>query len=164
MTDDGARASQLIHKVRWFVDPDDFHGRMRADPGWAAAVRFVCEHGIPLSVFYGRAVEPGEPLWLPADTEVAIGFEQWVSQICGGCGLHRLDWPVEDSETWKGKIDTCFGCVELSDTKKTIPKSVSDARRQAMRIYLVPRPEPEKLLLLAHERGEIELDQLPDFT
>lgn len=162
MTDETDRVSQLIHRVRWYVDPDEFHNRMRADPGWATAVQFSCAHGIPLSVFFGRVVEPGEALWLPEDTEAAIGFEQWSSQLCGGCGLHRLDWPEERSETWKGTITTCFGCVELADTKAGIPKDVSDARRQSMRIYLVPRPERERLLLEAHEHGE--LDDLPDFT
>lgn len=162
MNDAEAAASELIHKARWWVDPVEFHNRMRADAAWVAAVRFSCEHGIPISVFFGRVIEPGDPLWLTADTEVAIGFEQWLSAVCPACGLHRLDWESERDETWKGRIETCFGCVELADTRKTIPEKVGADRRAAMRVYLVPRSEQERLLLEAHERGEIENQELRD--
>jgi hypothetical protein len=120
VTVESSAASELLHKARWWVDPVEFHERMRSDPAWVAAVRFACEHGIPISVFFGRVVEPGEPLWLPDDTEVAIGFEQWVAAVCPNCGLHRLDWEHEHDETFKGRIETCFGCVELADTRRSI--------------------------------------------
>lgn len=154
--------SGLIHQTRWWVDPIAFHNRMRDDPAWATAVQYACGHGIPVSVFFGRVVEVGQPTWLVEDTEVAIGFEQWQAQLCPHCGLHRLDWPRERDETFKGRTETCFGCVELADTRRGIPKSVSDDRRQAMRVYLVPRSDQERELLEAHERGEIDTDELQE--
>jgi hypothetical protein len=162
VTVESSAASELLHKARWWVDPVEFHERMRSDPAWVAAVRFACEHGIPISVFFGRVVEPGEPLWLPDDTEVAIGFEQWVAAVCPNCGLHRLDWEHEHDETFKGRIETCFGCVELADTRRSIPEKTADDRKMALRVYLVPRSQPERDLLEAHERGEIDGTELTE--
>lgn len=162
---DGADAAHLIHQLRWWTDPEAFHWRMRDDPGWAAGIRFACEHGIPASVFFGRVVRPGEPQWLAEDTETAVAFEQWAGQICGGCGLHPLDWPSERDETWKGRIDTCFGCAEIGDTRSMIPKSMSEARRSSIRVHLVPRSAPERTLLEAREEGLVPDDiEVPDFT
>lgn len=160
MTVEAAAASELIHKARWWVDPVEFHGRMRSDPSWAAAVKFCCDHGIPISVFFGRVVEPGAPMWLAEDTEVAIGFEQWAAAVCSNCGLHRFDWEHERDETFKGTIVTCFGCVELADTRRTIPEKTADDRKMALRVYLVPRTQVERDLLEAHERGEIDGGEL----
>lgn len=155
---------ELRHQLRDAIDVADFHHRMRNDRRWALAITYAATHGIPLSVFLGRVVEPGEPVWLLEDTQAAMGFEQWSAAICSGCGLHPLDWPDERDETWRGQIDMCHGCIEMADTRATIPDKVSDDRRRAMRVYLVPRPEPERLLLEAHERGEIDTDDMPGFT
>jgi hypothetical protein len=159
---DTAADAWALHQVRAWVSIEAFHHRMRSDPAWAAQVAFCCRVGIPLSEFLGRVPDPGEPRWLDEDRDVAVGFERWSTGICPGCGLHRLDWLDERDETWKGTIEVCHGCVEIGDTRATIPKKVSDERRAALRVYLTPRTARERILLEAHERGEIETDDLPD--
>lgn len=154
--------AEAIHQLRGWVDPEDFHNRMRADLHWAAAVRFACRNGIPLSVFHGRIPTPDEPLWLPDDRDTAVAHEMWVSQVCGGCGLHPLDWPIEKVETYKGRVETCHGCREMADTRKTIPADTSEAARAAMRVFLVPRSEIERLILDEYADGNLE--DLEDFN
>jgi hypothetical protein len=154
--------AEALHQLRGWVDPEDFHNRMRADPHWAAGVRIAGRAGIPLSQFHGRVPAAGEPLWLPEDRDTAVAFELWSSQVCGGCGLHPLDWPDEQSETYKGRISTCHGCREMADSRATIPNDVSDTHRAAIRVFLVPRPAIERLILDEYDAGR--LDNLEDFN
>lgn len=161
MNPEAAFTAAVAHQARGLIDVEAFHWRMRDDPRWAVAVRYACEHGIPLSVFLGRVVEPGEPVWDEDDRDVALGYTLWISGVCGSCGLHRLDWEHERDETWKGTIVTCFGCVELADTRAQIPDSVSAERRATQRVFLTPRTERERILLEAVERGDLDVDDLP---
>jgi hypothetical protein len=152
----------LAHSIRGWTDPAEFHHWMRNDPMFATGVRFVCRVGIPYSEFLGRIPGPGEPRWLAADREVAIEFERWSSQVCGGCGLHPLDWENERDETWKGVVQACFGCREIADTKRSIPEKARD--RTDLQVSLLPRSERERLLLDAIDQGEMEPDVLDLLT
>lgn len=160
MTDAATDAASQIHVLRGWRDPETFHAAMRDDPTWAVMVRFVCEHGIPMSEFLGRVARPGEPRWTAWDRQVAVEYTRWSGQVCQGCGLHPLDWPNERDETHAGVIDKCHGCAELADARSTIPDDVSDERRSAMRVHLRRRSRRELELLEAMERGDIEWEDI----
>lgn len=158
--------AEAAHTVRWWSDPEGFHHRMRADPRFAAEISFCNERGIPHSIFLGRLWpnpdDPTEPQWLDVDQDVAMAHHTWAGQVCPHCGLHPLDWPTERSETWKGVLSTCWGCVEVADTMSTIPKDVSEERRRHIRAHLVPRTESERLILEAYDADRIGFDELQD--
>lgn len=72
------------------------------------ALGYCAPHGIPLSVFLGRVVYPGDPVWLERDAQAAV----WWSQLCKDCGHHPDEtfgpgqqdkWNAEMS----GHCDTC---------------------------------------------------------
>jgi hypothetical protein len=96
---------------------------------------------------------------------VAVEFERWSGQVCGGCGLHPLDWENELDETYKGVVSACFGCREIADTKAQIPEKQQN--RPELQVGLVPRSERELLLLDAVDKGEMDpevLDVLDQLT
>lgn len=70
--------------------------------------------GIPHSVFMGRVVGPGEPMWLPEDADLALEWQAEQDITCKGCGQ-----PVDESTAtaseggYEGHAVVCFGCREL---------------------------------------------------
>jgi len=57
----------------------------------AAILRFCCTAGIPRSVFLGRVVGPGEPLWLPEDRQAALEWQAYQDALCPGCKRPRVE-------------------------------------------------------------------------
>jgi hypothetical protein len=154
---------EILHLSRDLTDPETFHHHMRADPVFAAKVRYSCDHSIPWTVFNGRTWpnprDPREPQWLDDDRELAVAWVMWSAQLCPGCGLHPLDWPNERDETHKGVIDVCWGCLEVEDTRASIPEGKTPGeqrRRSATRVRLQYRDPNEKILLDAREAGLVD--------
>lgn len=162
--DRAVEAAGLLHLLRDSSDPAAFHHWMRHDPSWAVKVRFVCRVGIPMTEFLGRVPQPGKPRWTAFDRQVAMEYERWSGQVCPNCGLHPLDWENERDETYKGVVEACFGCRELSDTRAQLPSDLSEERRSELRVYLTPRSERERVLLDAVDRDELPADVLDDLT
>lgn len=54
--------------------------------------------GIPHSVFGGREVLPGAPIWLPRDRELALAWAAEERATCPGCGSKPADWYDEDGK------------------------------------------------------------------
>jgi predicted Fe-S protein YdhL (DUF1289 family) len=78
-----------------------------------AVLEFCCAAGIPRSVFLGRVVAEGEPLWLPEDRQAALEYQAYQKSLCpGGCGRTRsesFDISMDDRydvETW-----VCHACA-----------------------------------------------------
>jgi hypothetical protein len=63
--------------------------------------------GIPLSVFLGRAVGPGEPQWLASDRRAALDFQAYEARRCRNCGTHPDD--IADG-TFHAHLEQCKGC------------------------------------------------------
>lgn len=57
----------------------------------AAVLEFCCTAGIPRSVFLGRVVAEGEPLWLPADREAVLEWQAYQKSLCSGCKRPRSE-------------------------------------------------------------------------
>jgi hypothetical protein len=66
--------------------------------------------GIPLSVFLGRAVRPGEdPQWLPSDRDDALAWQAFENRRCRSCGTHPDEW-AEDKMAYHAHLHECRGC------------------------------------------------------
>jgi len=76
------------------------------------ALRYCAPRGIPLSVFLGRTVYPGEPQWLPDDVEAALEWQAEQARLCSGCG-HSLDETMgpDQFDKWNAeKTGACDAC------------------------------------------------------
>ena len=72
------------------------------------ALGYCAPHGIPLSVFLGRVIYPGDQIWLERDAQAAV----WWSQLCTVCGHHPDDvFGPDQQDKWNaemsGHCDTC---------------------------------------------------------
>lgn len=127
-----------LHLTRFSPDPAEFHERLRADPVVADALGFCAEHGIPLSIFFGRAypnpTDPTEPYWLPEDTADALGHRAWSRGVCTQCGLHERDWENERDQPYVARARLCNGCKEVIEANE---EYVDHETPQAVHMRLV---------------------------
>jgi hypothetical protein len=80
-----------------------------------AALLYCAPRGIPLSVFLGEVVYPGNPQWLPDDTAAALDWLAYERSRCDGCGQQIADTVgKEHFDKWNAeKTGTCDGCRAL---------------------------------------------------
>jgi hypothetical protein len=69
-------------------------------------MEFCCTAGIPASVFCGRVVGPGEPLWLADDRRAALEYQAYKKSLCPGCQRPR-------SESFDVGMDDAYSVVAL---------------------------------------------------
>lgn len=74
-----------------------------------AALEYCAPRGIPLSVFLGRIVYPGDPQWLPRDVEAAMW---WLASRCTSCGQDTNQTVgVDHVDKWNAEISGyCDSC------------------------------------------------------
>lgn len=77
-----------------------------------AALAYCAPRGIPLSVFLGRAMYPGDPVWLEDDTVAALEWHADDAYRCDGCGLDTRETVGPDNEDkWNAELSGhCDGC------------------------------------------------------
>jgi hypothetical protein len=78
-------------------------------PAERAALAYCGPRGVPLSVFLGRVVYPGEPQWLEDDAVAAL---EWLADEhgrCGGCG-HLTSETVGPGEFDKWNAEKSGAC------------------------------------------------------
>lgn len=87
---------------------------MDLTPTERAALDYCAPRGIPLSVFLGRPVYPGNPQWLERDTQAAMW---WQANVCTGCGQLLTETMVDFDESnprrefeWQARGDWCHCC------------------------------------------------------
>lgn len=135
-----------LHAGRLVPNADEFHDRLRADPVLAEAMAFCADHGIPLSIFLGRAypnpLDPTEPLWRPQDTSDALGYRIWLMAVCPSCGLHERDWENEREQPYMARALLCNGCKEVIEANK---EYVDHETPQAVHMRLVHNDEGEAI-------------------
>lgn len=92
--------------------PPKIRDRYRASRAFRDRVDFACSHGIPLSVFDGRPVGPGDPVWTPEDQAVALVWQEEQAMRCPGCG-HPLDETTDDRHVtaWHAQAVVCHACA-----------------------------------------------------
>jgi hypothetical protein len=87
-----------------------------------AALAYCAPRGIPLSVFLGRVVYPGEPQWLPDDTVAALDWLAYDMARCSGCG-HQLADTVGPGEfdKWNAeKSGACDACRAIDRAARLV--------------------------------------------
>lgn len=84
-----------------------------------AALRYCAPLGIPLSVFLGRVINPGEPDWLPKDSQAAVW---WKTRFCTGCG-NLIDecWADEEvAPEYDTDVIRCWACEAVGQEMNVI--------------------------------------------
>lgn len=81
-----------------------------------AALTYCGPRGIPLSVFLGRVVYPGDPEWLPDDTLAAFDWLERDMRTCVGCGQDTAETVgPEHADKWNAEVaGRCDACVARS--------------------------------------------------
>lgn len=68
--------------------------------------------GVPRSVFLGRVVQSGEPLWLPEDRWWALALLEAEAGLCGDCGFPLAEATHADHEySYDAHITKCHACL-----------------------------------------------------
>lgn len=71
--------------------------------------------GVPRSVFLGRVVGSGEPLWLPEDRWWALALLEVECGQCRDCGQPLDESTHADSEfAYDASVSRCHGCSAAS--------------------------------------------------
>jgi len=88
---------------------------------------FAAHHfRIPRSVFLGRVVAEGEPLWLDDDRESALAYIEYLDSLCGGCGNPAAESMDEAND---GKYEAvpvhCFACAARDAENRAASKARS---------------------------------------
>lgn len=91
--------------------------------------------GIPLSVFLGRVVGPGDPVWLLSDRDAALAWAEREARICKRCGTDPEAWD-EDPLAFHAHLQQCKGCQEQQRASES-----PDARNgRGIAAVVVPGP------------------------
>jgi len=89
---------------------------MAESPVDALERQYACTRGIPLSIFRGRVVNPGEPYWLPADIEAALKWQLAENLRCPGCGYSKAEtMRREDEVDYDAEAVICHACREIAN-------------------------------------------------
>jgi hypothetical protein len=76
------------------------------------AMQYCGPRGIPLSVFLGRVVGPGDPQWLPEDVAAALKWQSEQDLLCPGCGQPRGE-SFDKSSRYTVVSHRCEACAAL---------------------------------------------------
>lgn len=76
-----------------------------------AALGYVAPRGIPLSVFLGRVVYPGDPQWTERDATAALWWKAEQDKLCGNCGQDLTESTAEGADfKFRAEGIWCHGC------------------------------------------------------
>ena len=68
--------------------------------------------GVPHSVFKGRVVQPGAPLWTGKDRALAVALHRIEAVRCSGCGQDRRESLHPDNEfSYVATAQRCHACA-----------------------------------------------------
>lgn len=84
------------------------------------ALRYCAPRGIPLSVFRGRVVCPGDPAWLDGDFVAALEWQAYEDGKCPGCGQPASESMADedDSPAYEAEALRCHACKVRSITER----------------------------------------------
>lgn len=113
-------------------------------PGERAALTYCAPRGVPLSVFQGRTVYPGEPMWLEDDMLAALEWQAEQARLCSGCG-HNLDDTMgpANSDKWNAEIAGACDACKAIDRAARIAAGVDDLDANAGVRYRTWRDEED---------------------
>lgn len=108
-------------------------------PGEQAALAYCAPRGIPLSVFLGRVVNPGEAQWLERDTVLALEWAAAESRRCSGCGQNLDETTVDDSDELYDAVGVACGACKAIHRASQIAAGRDDLDPLAGMRYRVER-------------------------
>ncbi|MEU3252869.1 hypothetical protein [Streptomyces sp. NPDC006997] len=74
---------------------------------------------MPRSVFLGRVVADGEPLWLEEDRAWALALTQVEADICPDCGQPWAEATSTDAEfAYRAELIRCHACTASAQAVK----------------------------------------------
>ncbi|MGW0948433.1 hypothetical protein ACWD4O_38580 [Streptomyces sp. NPDC002623] len=79
------------------------------------------EYRIPHSLFRGH----GDGSWTDLDRRKALAYEDYVTQVCPGCGTRPEEWDEDgggDEDAYRAVTHRCIGCQLIADKQKTVPE------------------------------------------
>lgn len=112
---------------------------MRNDSQFALDLKYATEHGIPLSIYYGREVSPGEAVWLPEDRDYVTAYVIEQSLYCPECGTRPDEWDVDVGgrpDAYIAESYRCRGC-ELREIESALWFREDAADRSGIKVKLV---------------------------
>lgn len=132
--------------------------RLETDPRLREELDYCVPNAIPHSVFLGRVVGPGDPMWLEDDQDKALEWLRREKQKCPGCRTTREEWQ-RDPTAYIGAHEICPFCEVLEQERDNV-----DDDAKGVRVYLRPNPKDpvtgEPLLRIAErEAAEREAAQ-----
>jgi hypothetical protein len=86
-----------------------------SDDAGEVAVREFCYgsgRAVPRSVFLGRVVAPGDPLWLQEDVTAALEWQAYQRMLCSGCSLPRSEtFDIAMDDGYDADVWVCHACA-----------------------------------------------------
>ena len=80
-----------------------------------AAINYCAPRGIPLSVFLGRVVYPGDPQWTDDDRDAAFEWLVEQSKRCSDCGQPLDECTAKDnSYAYHAEAVRCHACYAIN--------------------------------------------------
>lgn len=125
------------------------------DPRDAAALEFCYGNGraIPISVFLGRVVEPGEPQWLPEDTRAALVWQEYEKSLCSGCKRPRDEtFALEMDDHYDVVPVVCHACA-ARDSKASKRLRENEGRPLFGEFYIVKPEETDDAAITVAARS-----------
>lgn len=95
---------------------------------------------MPRSVFLGRVVVPGEPLWLAEDRAWAVALLEYEADMCSGCGQPRSEsMDAKHEEDYRPAALRCHACASIA--------------RASERFAATPHADTKGLMFGVHLKG-----------
>lgn len=95
------------------------------------ALGYCAPLGIPLSVFNGRVVYPGDPQWLDEDRDAALGWHVEQVSRCPGCGHDQMVTTSNDPPDYTVESLLCHAC----DARQVEARRMSETRPDMSAIF-----------------------------
>lgn len=92
--------------------------------------------GVPRSIFLGRVVGAGEPLWLPDDRWWALALQEAESGLCRDCGQPLTESTHPDHEfSYDASVARCHGCTAASRRMKSVQEGGTAQEGLQVRVF-----------------------------
>jgi len=106
-----------------------------------AILEFCSTAGIPRSVFLGRVVGVGEPLWLPEDRQAALEWQAYQKSLCPGCKRPRVEcFDITMDDRYDVTALQCHACAARD--RRAWNRSRENNGRPMFGQYYAVTPEP----------------------
>ena len=100
---------------------------------------------VPLSVFRGRVVGPGDPLWLPEDRVAALAWMARERTLCPGCRRSRHEtFDIAMDDHYDVLALTCNACAARERKAWNMSAGREPGEPPPFGMFFVVEPEAEK--------------------